>query len=942
MPLDPNGIVRVPRKQNVDPIIFWPITLGHLKRFGVPVLVSIPLAKLVMPGTPFLMVGMVAGVAAFLAFLKIGGVPFDRWLRNRVRYARRPKKYRDPRTKADKVPPSSELVPVKRVQDGFMVTPGKLGTATYALVIGIRPPNYAMLNTQDQQGLLSALENIFAGLECQMQIHCPMRPFDPVPHFKHIATACGRQRNRAVRSRALSYMGWLEHFLKENSILDREFYVVLSKEAPYAASDKTKLDTALLERLRRTQRELQATAKNIVSPFRNARGEAQVLSKDEARAVLQDAIMPLSYGKNSLVREALEQVQQPQAERTLAIPDVVVRKKHLRIGRDYVRTLLLGTYPDALPVTWLDDILAMRERITLNFHIRPKEPWEVRKHLVRSKNDMLYRIRKAEKAGRDTTEDMQILESLVGQLDLVMARQTRYFESLILFTVHADSARDLERICTDLSHKLRNLGITPFTETGTQEESWQSSLPIGQNRLARFTQTMDTPCVAAANPFLTTALRHETGNMVGFHAQTGAPFLLDGWRIVPHNRIVVGISGSGKSYSVKLDMLRTLMRRPESWLYVIDPLREFGPAIVAMGGQNILVGNPKTVINPFHILNVRHGDGSQGLDDKNPFERKMDFLETFFHIVVANATEYEMAVLMIKVRDLYARLGITSDRTTHARPAPILSDLLQHLEREGVEGKDAKMQEACRNLATYLRPRIDGALRSLNGPTNVRLDGNVVNFDLKDMENSWHQLFMFVVLDFIEQRLYSDLATPKQLYIDEAWKLMDHEETSRALNHLSRHVRHYHGGLTLITQTPESFLKNEHGRAFLMNCQQTFLFRQQFVPEEVRTAYGLDPEDAELLVRLGAAEKMKDCSACFMVVGDTKAFITIYASPAEHKLITTTPEEIHRLQQESRPAKAVSKGVLPPDPSRAPVPTVPTPSHALPPRVQKAPTVAKP
>lgn len=904
MPLDPNGIVRVPRKQNVDPIIFWPITLGHLKRFGVPVLLSIPVAKVAMPGSPFMLVGITAAIAAFLAFLRIGGVPFDRWARNRIRFARRAKKYRDPRAKGDQ-PPSSELVPVKRVQDGFLVTPAKLGTATYALVVGIRPPNYAMLNTQDQQGLLAGIETILSGLECNMQIHCPMRPFDPLPHFKHIAKACGRQKNKAVRSRALSYMGWLEHFLKENSILDREFYVILSKEAPYA--DKGKLDAAMAEQLQRTQRELHATARSIVAPFRNARGEAQALTRDAARAVLQDAIMPLSYGKHSLVREALEQVQQPQAERKLAIPDILLRPKHLRIGRDYVRTIVMGAYPDALPVAWLDEILAMRDRITLNLHVRPKEPWEVRKHLVRAKNDMLYRIRKAEKAGRDTTEDMQILDSLVGQLDLVMARQTRYFEALVMFTVHAETQRELERICTDLSHKLRNLGITPFVEAWTQEEAWQTSLPIGQNRMPRHTQTMDTPCVAGANPFLTTALRHETGNMVGFHAQTGAPFLVDGWRIVPHNRIVVGISGSGKSYSVKLDMLRTLMRRPDSWLYVIDPLREFGPAMIAMGGQNILVGNPKTVINPFHILSTRSGDGSQGLDDKNPFERKMDFLETFFHIVVGNATEYETAVLMIKVRDLYAQMGITADATTHNRIPPTLTDLMAHLERGGDEGRDERMRDACRNLATYLRPRVDGPLRSLNGQTTIRLDGNIVNFDLKDMENSWHQLFMFVVLDFIEQRLYSDLATPKQLYIDEAWKLMDHEDTSRALNHLSRHVRHYHGGLTLITQTPESFLKNEHGRAFLMNCQQTFLFRQQFVPDEVCKAYGLDPEDAELLVRLGAAEKMKDSSACFMVVGDTKAFVTIYASPAEHQLITTTPDEIVRLQKPTAPpAKAPS------------------------------------
>jgi type IV secretory pathway VirB4 component len=349
----------------------------------------------------------------------------------------------------------------------------------------------------------------------------------------------------------------------------------------------------------------------------------------------------------------------------------------------------------------------------------------------------------------------------------------------------------------------------------------------------------------------------------------------------------VGTSGSGKSYAVKLDLLRTLMRKPDAWIYCVDPLREFAQATEAMGGQVIFLGNAESILNPFELAHLPPSE--DGAPRENAYLWKLSMLGVFFDVLLPTLDGYERSVLLLSVQDAFAEAGIVEDPATHSNTPPTLATFVDLLRRNAQAPEDPRRAQASQNLATYLQPLLAGSLRGLVGQTTISLRSNVVTFDLKSLDRHWFPLYMYVVIDFIERRFFQDAKAPKRLVVDEAWNLLDHESTAQALDRLSRHLRHYRAGLTLVTQTPQSFLQSEHGQAILSNCLQTFLFRQRHVSPEVRDAYGLEEDDADLLTRMGTGESIQH-SECLFIAGNNKSYLAVFASPAEDAIVRSIPE----------------------------------------------------
>ncbi|MHB8634405.1 MAG: VirB4 family type IV secretion system protein [Thermoplasmatota archaeon] len=792
------GVVRVPRPQGVDPVLVYPVTLGHVRRFGLPVAVAALGARALWPGWPWVTLAAAVAAAA-LSALRPLGVPIDRLARNLLGFLRR---------RRQPVVPST-------ARQGLVVHSAR-GRARYAALIEVHPFEFETQGPEARRAALASLEAFWLGLPCDAQLISMAKPLE------------------GSTSPELS-MGadpaWLSGFIGENHLVKRHTFVVLSCLGPATPAGLASATVAL---------------------------EAAASTACQALGVMGDVVR---------VRDPLALARAPHV--------LCENRREARFPGRWVRGLVVTGFPDALPVAWLQELLALREAITFSLHVHAKGDAVARRHLLRSKADLDYKIHKAQAFGRDTTEAEQAALDLQEQLERLTAREARFFEATTTFTLEAQSREGLDRLTREVEGQLRKLGLQTLVEPYAQGEALECARPMGDNPLFRYAHTMDTAALAASHPFLTGTLEHPAGVLVGFHHSTGVPLALDGWQVVPHNRIVVGMSGSGKSYSVKLELLRIRRRRPEAILMVVDPLREFAPTVKALGGQCIQVGDAKNILNPFAFA-----------PGPNALERKLEFLDGLFHILLGALSPYEGAVLMIVVRELYAEAGVTAHPETHGRTPPTMGALLGRLEATRGE---IRFREAAAGLAVLLRARMGGVLASLDGQTNVAIDSPIVSFDLHDMDRAWHRLFMFLVLDFLEARLSSCPDVPKQLYIDEAWKLLDEEASARALNHLGRHLRHYRAGVTLLSQTPESFLKSENGRALLQNCQQVFWFRQQGVPADVREAFGLDLEDAQAVMALDAGQG-EDHSQCLMVVGRSKWFVQVYSSPGEHAIATSPGE----------------------------------------------------
>ena len=874
--MDSRQAVPVPERQEADPYIVWPVRRGHIKRFALPVGVCVLLTGSVYQGNPLFLLAFGAAVGLALSLTRIGGVSLDRWVRNRFRHARRPQRYAS-RAQGKDVP-SRRFLPVKAIRSGVLAAP--FGKATrHSIIVQVRPANYHMMNRQEQETALASLHTVLGSTEHHIQLLTRTRPFDTEGHITTFAGPLRQQTRPDLRRRTLGMLRWLDAFTRSRNILQRQYYIV------FGATAGNHADKAV--------RALQSAAESAASQLTAGGATATVLTGTEARDILEGMLNPEAYATRS-------RRKRKQRRRGIHVPDIGIHRDHIQVGNDLLRTLRITTYPDALRPAWLDELLALREHIDVSVQAEAKDPFTARRRLKAVKTDLIIHRSKKIKQGADVTEDDLKIQDIQRQLEQVLSRETVFFETSIYITVHATQAKDLEKLTDRVEQALRNEGMHVFVEPWTQEEAFLSTLPLATDFPAKDRQTMDTACLTASYPFLFGAVHHETGNLLGFHAHTGSLYIADPYVYQNHNIIVAGTSGSGKSYSVKLDLMRSLMRKPRMWIYIIDPLREFGDTTLALGGQLVFVGNATTVLNPFDIDEPSKNISATEVPE-SPFQSKLAYLEGLFSLVLADEDDYHLSILMDAIHGLYQDHGITEDPETWNRTPPVLADLVTKLAALAASNQDVARAAALRRLEAKLAPKANGPLKPLNGHTNVDTRSRVVTFDLNSLDEKWYRVFMFVVLEFIQRRTFSDVKDPKRIVVDEAWLLMDHEETSRALDHLSRHVRHYHAGLTLITQTPESFLENKHGRAVLANTMQTFLFRQRHVPSDVREAYGLDEEDARMLLRIGQAQHM-DHSECVYIAGNDKAYLQIHSSPAEHRLITTKPEEVaQRLQEKEVP-----------------------------------------
>jgi type IV secretory pathway VirB4 component len=590
----------------------------------------------------------------------------------------------------------------------------------------------------------------------------------------------------------------------------------------------------------------------------------------------------------------------------LEIPDIDVHAKHLRIGNDYVRTLCVKAYPSRLPATWLAGVLMLGHRVTVSLHFEPKDPAMVRKRLLRSRSALDSRLQARLKGGwrGQAVEDQRLLEAMDEQIGDLVKGTTQFFEVSIFLGIHGTSLRQVDEVAGEVLYKLRSMSLTPFTSPFMQKQAFTACLPLGLNPDPYHSQTMDAACAAASFPFLTSSLKHLNGNLLGNHADTGSHYIVDRWEAQNYNRIVAGTSGGGKSFTVKLDMERTKMVRPWTQIYVIDPLREFDAITRNLGGQIVYVGDKSTVLNPFELQKNLLEDIGHGVDkiSTNAYNRKLAFLEAFFRILLEDRlSAIEHSHLMLTLQELYQGFGITEARESHDRKPPIFDDLLALCDQSAASHADQQRRDACRNIATHLRACLLGPLSYLNGHSNVDLYADVVTFDLQSLESEHFKVFMFLVLDFINQRMYKDPTRHKVLYLDEAWILLHHPATAAVLAEMNRHTRHVMMGIDYITQTPQDFFRNTHGETIRLTCAQSLLFRQETVSAETRQSYGLDEAEADMLMRFTAA-KNAGYREVLYINGTQKAHLAIFAAPEEYELGTTNPQD---LAERSKARKAV-------------------------------------
>jgi type IV secretory pathway VirB4 component len=578
---------------------------------------------------------------------------------------------------------------------------------------------------------------------------------------------------------------------------------------------------------------------------------------------------------------------------------VVVEPSYVRVGDGYAATFAVVGYPAEVGPAWLDPLLSYPGRVDVTVHIDPV-PAAVAAPMLKRQRARLESTRRLDAdAGRVGDPLVEAAADDAANLAARVARgAAKLFRTGIYVTVHARTLDELGQVAAGVRSAAASVLLDLQPATFRHQHGWTTTLPLGVDRLG-MRRVLDTDALAAAFPFASADLpapapgQLPTGGPVlyGVNTTSSGVLLWDRWAADNHNSVVLARSGAGKSYFVKLDVLRNLYQGVQ--VAVIDPEDEYTPLAEHVGGTVIQLGHPGVRVNP---LDLPAGDTRPDV-----LTRRGLFLHTAIAVMLgAPPAPEQRAALDRAITATYRTAGITPDPGTWTRPAPLLRDLAAHLAKDS--------DPASRQLAARLHPWTTGSFAGLfDGPTTVgagstrSVGSHLTVWSLRHLPDELRPIGTLLALDAIWRD--TDAPAPRSgsapaatsapsavtvsagrrrlVVVDEAWLLMRDGEGARFLSKMAKAARKRATGLTVVTQDAADVLGSDLGMAVVSNAATQILMRQapQAI-DAVTTAFGLTTGEAHLLLHAPRGEAL-------LIAGTARIPFRVVGSPTEDQVART-------------------------------------------------------
>jgi len=554
---------------------------------------------------------------------------------------------------------------------------------------------------------------------------------------------------------------------------------------------------------------------------------------------------------------------------------------HLRINNRYYRTLFIAGYPRFVGMNWLSPLINFDASLNVSMYIYPIDGKEILDDLRRKIAEMEAEISTDIQRGKivNPATQAKLEDALNLQRDLVKGEE-RFFQFGLYVTISCDEKEELDKITKNLESGLGALMIISKKTTLQMEEGFITTLPICDDRL-KITRNMDTTSLATTFPFVSSDLSDDKGIMYGINEHNGSLVIFDRFGMENYNSVVFATSGAGKSYMIKLEVLRSLMLGTE--IIVIDPENEYKDLCDAVGGQYIAFGySEDSKINPFDLsLVVDEGE--------NALNSKALALHKLLKVMLGELDPIEESMMDKAVMAAYKMKGITPDPETQNREAPLVEDLYKSL----IGMEEEKAQSLAARLEKYIKGSFAGVF---NQKTTVNLQNKFVVFGIRNLEEALRPMAMHIILDYIWTVIRKDLKK-RILVVEEAWVLMKHKDSADFLRGIVKRGRKYFLGTTTITQDVDDFLQSEHGKEIVTNSAIQILLKQHSAAiDKIGEVFYLSEGEKQLLLTADQGEGI-------FFAGQNHVAIRVIASSDEHKLITSDPAEIMKMKKEAHVLK---------------------------------------
>jgi len=573
----------------------------------------------------------------------------------------------------------------------------------------------------------------------------------------------------------------------------------------------------------------------------------------------------------------------------IAPSSIELFSNYFQLGTRFARSFYVYGYPRQVYTGWLSGLVNLDEVIDISMYVYPVESQVILDNLRKKVTQLEAGIQIDSEKGRvrDPQKQVAIMDA-EEMRDKLQVGEERFFRFGLYFTIYASSLDELEFVSHKVESLLGQQLIFSKPATSQQEQALNSNVPQFADQL-QIRRNFATGALSTSFPFTSADLTQDNGILYGVNMHNSGLVIFDRFSLENGNSVVFAKSGAGKSFSVKLEALRSMMFGTE--IFIIDPENEYQRMCDAVGGAYVHLSlNSTTRINPFDLPKVVDNE-----EANDALRSNLITLHGLLRLMMGGAqaqliggstalmpalTPAEEADLDAALIETYARAGITNDPLTHTSMPPTIGDLYDTLLHMGGLGPQ---------LAQRLRKYTTGTFAGIfSQQSNVYINNPMVVFNIRDLEDELRPVAMYIVLNHIWNKTKVDQKR-RILIVDEAWQLMKYEDSANFLFSIAKRARKYSLGITTITQDVEDFMGSRMGRAIVANASMQFLLKQSTSAVDVLSdVFKLTSEEKKRLSQFPVGQGL-------FFAGQNHVHIQVIASPTETSLITTNPQQVQQM-----------------------------------------------
>ena len=810
-----------------------------------------------------------------------------------------------------------DFIPVKDIRHGIIETTD----GRYIKILEIEPINFMLRSDEEQFGIISSFANWLKISPMRMQFKSVTRKADSEKHIAMLREELKREDNPRCKELSEGYISLIRD-VGSREALTRRFFLIFQYEDFQRTDDFSKIYGML------------QTAEQNARAYFNQCGNAIVQPQNEDETTAE--ILYMYFNRRSCTDEPFaDRVQRIILDRmklegkTLGIdpvPEIPITDFIAPRGIDLTKSsyiIMDGLYytflyikadgfPSRVRAAWMSMLINAGEGIDVDVHLKR----EGRSKTIDKVAQRIRLNRTKIKGIQDTSTDYEELANSIQAGYYIKNGLANNNEDLFYMSVFITvSAKTLDEMLwrkQQIVDMMKSMDMHLSDCKFQHEAALRSVMPflyIEPHLEKKSKRNVLTSGAASTYIFTSFEMSDDTGVLLGINQHNNSLCVVDLFNSKKHknaNLNIIGTSGAGKTFTLQLLALRMRMRGIQC--FTIAPIKghEFHRACHRIGGSFVKIapGSPHCI----NVMEIRHTVSPEAtlIDEDSPIEdvsmlaRKIQQLMIFFSLLIPDMTNEEEQLLDEALLKTYADFGITHNNDSlyedmnavppKMKPMPILGDLYKNLQGN-------KMTE---RIAVILSRFVTGSAQSFNRQTNVDLSNKFIVIDLSELKGKLLPVGMVIALDYIWDKIKSDITEKKAVIIDEIWQLVGASSNKMAAEFcltIFKTIRGFGGAAVAATQDLSDFFgldDGRYGRAIINNSQNKIVLNLEYDEAEyVRDVLRLSDAEMRSVTHFERGEALV-CS------GNNKASVAVKASKIEHDMITTDRVELKRIITERK------------------------------------------